>query len=160
MVNSFVARPVTASVKSPIACPVFYHQHTANRWGLVASSGLNHMTTVGHDHYQFEPLAQVSDFKAASTSSPTLQANGLEGESKASIDIPIRSSSWYSDADHALAACSDTCTAHATHKPTAHIATLGMMQCRRRVRNTSATARPCCHLLSQMEVFDFSVNRV
>ena len=160
MVSSFVARPVTASAKSPIAWPVLYHQHTANRWGIVASMGLNHMTTAGHDHYQFEPLAQVSDFKTASISSPTLQSNGFQGESKASIDIPIRSSSRFSDADHALAACSDTCTtAHAIPNTTAHIATHGMVPDRQRVCDTSANAHPCCRLLSQVEDFVFIVNR-
>ena len=145
MVDSFVARPVTASAKSPIAYPnlshefsvggtidvldVLYHQHMTNRWGPVAIMGLNHMTTECHDHYQFEPLAQVSDFKAAGMSSPTLQANGLEGESKASIVIPIRSSSRFCDADLSFAACSDACTtAHAIPNITAHIATHGMVQ--------------------------------
>ena len=46
-----------------------YHQHTTNRWGPVASMDLTPMTAECHAHYQ---LAQVSDFEAASMSSPTL----------------------------------------------------------------------------------------
>ena len=92
-----------------------YHQHTTNRWGLVGSIGLNNMTTVSHDHYHFESLAQVSfEFKAASISSPILQAKGFEGESNASIDIFIRSSSWYSDVDHVFA---DAQTQASLHTP-------------------------------------------
>ena len=79
-----------------------YHQHTTNRWVPVAIMGFSNMTTLGHDHYQFEPLAQVSfECKAGIISSPVLQAKGLEGESKASSVISIRSSSWYDTADHA-----------------------------------------------------------
>ena len=67
-----------------------YHQHTTYRWGPVAGMSLSNMTTVSHDHYQFEPLAQVSfECKAAIISSPVLQAKSFEGESKASSVISI-----------------------------------------------------------------------
>ena len=69
-----------------------YHQYTTNRWGPVASMGFNYMTIASHDHYQFEPLAQVSfGCKAAIISCPILLAKGLEGESKASSVISIQS---------------------------------------------------------------------
>ena len=94
-----------------------YHQHTTNRWGFVASMDLTHMTAECHARYQ---LAQVSDLKTASMSSPTLQANGLEGESKAVVVIPSSPGLRYSDTDHALAA-PDMCTpADATLQSTAH----------------------------------------
>ena len=125
-----------------------YHQHTTNRWGPVASMDLTHMTAECHAHYQ---LVLVSDFKAASMSSSTLQANGFEGESKAVVVIPSLPGLGYSDTDHALAA-SDICIpAGATLNTTAHIATCGIMQERERERestgNTCANARTCCRLL-------------
>ena len=92
-----------------------YHQHTTNRWGPVASMDLNHMTTECHAHYQ---LAQVSDFEAASASSPTLQANGLEGESKVSVVIPSSPGLGYSDTD--LLHQTHACLAYATLQSTAH----------------------------------------
>ena len=161
MVNSFVARPVTVSAKSPITYPNLYHelsvggtmevldlshhQHTTNRWGPVVSMDLTYMTAECHAHYQ---LAQVSDFKAAVMSSPTLQANVLEGESKAVIVIPSSPGLGYSNTDHALAA-SDICIpADATLNTTAHIATCGIVQDRESACNTCANARMCCHLLS------------
>jgi hypothetical protein len=73
-----------------------YHQHTTNRWGPVASMDLTYMTAECHAHYQ---LAQVSDFEAASISSLTLQANGLEGESKVFVVIPSSPGLGYSDTD-------------------------------------------------------------
>ena len=70
-----------------------YRQHTTNQRGPVASTGLSNMTIVIHDHYKFEPPAQVSlECKAAIISSPILQAKGLEGESKTSSVIAIPSS--------------------------------------------------------------------
>ena len=72
-----------------------YHQHATDRWSPVASMGFINMTIVSHDHYRFEPLAQVSfECKAAIILSPILQAKGLEGESKASSVIAIPSSSY------------------------------------------------------------------
>ena len=76
-IHDFIARPVTAAAKSPQAFTILslpessvggtmdisddaYHQHTTNRWGPVASMGLNDMTAAGHDHYKFKLLAQVS----------------------------------------------------------------------------------------------------
>ena len=130
-VNSFVARPVTVLAKSPITHTVLrhelsvggtmdvldfpYHQHTTNRWGPVASMDLTPMTTDCHAHYQ---LTQVSDFEAASISSPTLQANGLEGESKVSVVIPSSPGLGYSDTD--LLHQTHACLAYATLQSTAH----------------------------------------
>ena len=179
-INSFIAKPLTASAKSPQACTILspplsvggtldifddaYHQHTTNRWGPVASMGFSDMTIVGHDEYQFEPLAQVSfEFKAAIISSPILQAKGLEGESKASRSISIQSSSWYYTADHAplLHAKIQAPVHNAIHKSTAldTFAYEGMVQCNQRAYDTSANARMCRHLCSQVEVFDFRVSR-
>ena len=94
-----------------------YHQHTTNRWGPVASMDLTPVTTDCHAHYQ---LTQVSDFEAASISSPTLQANGLEGESKVSVVIPSSPGLGYSDTDLALAAPDICMPADATLQSTAH----------------------------------------
>ena len=74
-----------------------YHLHTTNRWGPVASVGLSNMTTASHDHYKFEPLAQVLvsfECKAAIRSSSLLQAKGIEGKSNASIVIAIPPASY------------------------------------------------------------------
>ena len=136
--------------------------------GPVASMGFSNMTTASHDHYQSEPLAQVSfGCKAAIKSIPPLQAKGLEEESKASSVIAIPSSSYdthsYDTVDHAplLHAQIQSPLHDATCKSTA-LATLayqGIEQFRQSTGDTCANARLCCHLCSQSEVVDFRASR-